>query len=61
LDERQFELIGEGKRWWDLVRTDKAVEVMSPINKQTADRILFPIFNTHLIENKLLTQNEAYK
>jgi starch-binding outer membrane protein, SusD/RagB family len=61
LDERQFELLGEGKRWWDLVRTNKAVEVMAPINKQTPERILFPIFTTHLIENKLLTQNEAYK
>jgi starch-binding outer membrane protein, SusD/RagB family len=61
LDERQFEFLGEGKRWWDLVRTNKAVEVMGPINGQTAIKIPFPIFNTHLIENKLLVQNEGYR
>jgi starch-binding outer membrane protein, SusD/RagB family len=61
LDERQFEFVGEGKRWWDLVRTDKAVQVMGPINGQTAVKIPFPIFNTHLIENKALVQNEGYK
>lgn len=60
LDERQFELLAEGKRWWDLVRTNKVVEVMGPINKQTKDKIVFPIWNTHLIENKLLTQNPGY-
>jgi len=61
LDERQFEFLGEGKRWWDLVRTNKAVEVMGPINRQTTQTIPYPIFNVHLIENKLLVQNEGYK
>ncbi len=60
LDERQFELLAEGKRWWDLVRTNKIAEVMGPINKQTNDKIVFPIWNTHLIENKLLIQNPGY-
>lgn len=61
LDERLFEFVGEGKRWWDLVRTGKVTEVMGPINGQKDDKILFPIFNVHLIENPLLVQNDAYK
>ncbi|RCS26647.1 RagB/SusD family nutrient uptake outer membrane protein [Polaribacter sp. WD7] len=62
LDERQFELLGEGKRWWDLVRNDKALEVMNPIlqdrgeNPLTEQRILWPVWDQHLIENPNLTQ-----
>lgn len=67
LDESQLELLGEGKRWWDLRRTDKAIEVLNPILSETPggvpltqDRLLFPIFDEHLIENPLLTQNPGY-
>ncbi|TXD53138.1 MULTISPECIES: RagB/SusD family nutrient uptake outer membrane protein [unclassified Polaribacter] len=67
LDERRFELFGEGKRWWDLRRTDKAIEILNPILllkdggvQITQDRLLFPIFNDHLIENPLLKQNLGY-
>ncbi len=61
LDERQLEFLGEGVRWWDLRRTEKAVEVMGPINGQTQQKLLFPIFDRHLIDNPLLTQTEGYQ
>ena len=61
LDERQMEFLAEGVRWWDLRRTDKAVEVMGPINGQTAQKLLFPIYDRHLIDNPKLTQTEGYK
>jgi hypothetical protein len=60
LDERQFELMGEGKRWWDLINTKKAVNVMNPINGQGADKLLFPVFTNHLIDNPKLTQTSGY-
>lgn len=68
LDERQLELFGEGKRWWDLLRNNKAQEVMNPILSArnggvplTPGRELWPIFVDHLIENPSLEQNDAYK
>lgn len=67
LDERQLELLGEAQRWWDLRRTDKAISVLNPILDTlpggvplTEDRLLFPIFDEHLIENPLLQQNAGY-
>lgn len=60
LDERQMEFLAEGIRWWDLRRTGKAVQVMQPINGQTEERLLFPLFDRHLIDNKNLVQNPGY-
>lgn len=56
LDERQFELMGEGKRWWDLRRNDKVMEIVNPLlvgrgqNPITAEKLFFPIFQNHLVE-----------
>tara|TARA_R110002096_G_scaffold9533_4_gene37624 strand:- start:13409 stop:15022 length:1614 start_codon:yes stop_codon:yes gene_type:complete len=68
LDERQLELFGEGKRWWDLLRNDKQFEVLNPILESrvegvplTEDRLVWPIFIDHLIENTLLEQNIGYR
>ena len=30
IDERRLEFVGEGKRYWDLVRTGKAAQVLTP-------------------------------
>ncbi|NER17830.1 RagB/SusD family nutrient uptake outer membrane protein [Spongiivirga citrea] len=67
LDERQLELLGEGKRWWDLRRTNKAIQVLNPIldtipggTPLTEQRLLLPIFDQHLSENPLLDQTPGY-
>lgn len=67
LDERQLELLGEAQRWWDLRRTNLAIPTLNPILDTlpggvplTSERLLFPIFDEHLIENPLLTQNDGY-
>lgn len=60
LDERQFELMGEGKRWWDLISAKKAVAVMSPINGQGDNKLFFPVFSNHIIDNQKLTQTTGY-
>ena len=44
LDQKQIELVGEGKRWFDLVRNHRVVDVMNPINGlNNRDQELFPI------------------
>ncbi|SFG81371.1 Starch-binding associating with outer membrane [Pedobacter insulae] len=74
LEERQYELIGEGKRWFDLVRTNKVKEVMDPVlkDRQTragnndingfvdVRRAYWPISRAVLNANKKLVQNPGY-
>jgi hypothetical protein len=74
LQERQWELFGEGKRWFDLVRTDHVIQVMDPVMKirqlqQSADttgwgtdkrRYLWPVHRNVLNANPLLKQNQPY-
>ena len=74
LNERRYELYGEGKRWFDLVRTGKVKEVMDPVLMQRQrrlgtpqigfdgypDKILWPLYRTILEDNKKFVQNPLY-
>jgi starch-binding outer membrane protein, SusD/RagB family len=75
LKERQLEFMGEGKRWFDLMRTNKVIEVMDPVMKQRQDdynveiigfgdegRIRFPIYYKEFEANPALrgAQNPPY-
>lgn len=53
LSERHLELIGEGKYWFDLIRTGHTDWVGCPSN-----RILFPIHRDHLNQNPNIVQNK---
>jgi starch-binding outer membrane protein, SusD/RagB family len=62
LEERQKELCFEGKRWFDLVRTGRALSVMGPINGlNNRENILFPISLNIIRLNPLIEQNNFYK
>ena len=68
-NERRLELAFEGHRWFDLVRTGKAVEVMNAQKDGSGNnlnyniqpyRILMPIPQPQIDLNPLLTQNPNY-
>ncbi|WP_432713808.1 RagB/SusD family nutrient uptake outer membrane protein [Pedobacter sp.] len=62
LDERARELCYEGKRWFDLVRTGKAIKVLQPINGiSVPENFLWPISLTEIRLNSLLDQNSYYQ
>ena len=61
LEERQKEFVGEGKRWFDLVRCNRWQEAMEPINGMNDERkVLFPIHRDHINQNLNLKQNPGY-
>lgn len=76
LQERQYELFAEGKRWFDLVRTNHVNKIMDPILDRrrlyatglpsdigfgtNQGRILWPIYKTLLEDNNKLVQNQPY-
>lgn len=62
LQERLFELIHEGKRWWDLVRFGKAFELVPSLQGRESEQhlLLFPIANSVLSVEPLVKQNTGY-
>jgi len=62
LQERLFELVYEGKRWWDLVRFGKAFDLVPNLNSRMGQDylLLFPIANTVLSMEPKVKQNPGY-
>lgn len=63
--ERQIELALEFHRWFDLIRTGRAISVIKSCSKNisiNADQLLLPIPLEVITQNPdVITQNEAYK
>ncbi len=58
LNERRHELAMEGHRFWDLVRTNKAAEVLGPLGFVTGKNELLPIPQSEIdISQGSLKQN----
>lgn len=64
IEERHLEFVGEGKRYWDLIRTDKAATVLVPdeygyrTNTWTANKKYLPIPQSEIdAAQGTLTQN----
>jgi hypothetical protein len=61
-DERRFELGMEGVRWFDLVRTGKAISVMAPFGMKPHMTVFpIPLIEIQIINNPtILPQNQGY-
>ena len=65
IHERRMELAFEGHRWFDMIRLDHgnyAIQFLKSIGKSNVNknRLLFPIPQTEMDANPLLTQNPGY-
>ncbi|WP_109674411.1 RagB/SusD family nutrient uptake outer membrane protein [Dyadobacter jejuensis] len=60
LQERLFEFLQEGKRWYDLVRFDKALQKVPSLEGKTQNDLLFPLSETILSLEPLIEQNPGY-
>jgi hypothetical protein len=59
--ERRVELAFEGHRWFDLLRTGRAIEVMNSKGFNITQRdLLYPIPQSQIDVNPQLTQNPGY-
>ncbi len=70
LAEESYELLGEGKRWFDLIRMGRVHQIMDPIINlrtglttgflDTPNRYYWPVSQGAINSNNLLTQNPGY-
>lgn len=61
LEERKYELAFENRRFWDLVRTGKAAEILGPLGFISGKNELLPIPQSEVdISQGRITQNPMY-
>lgn len=63
LKERLLELAFEGKRWWDLIRFDKAFDLVPSLKDRKGEEylLLFPISRSILTSEPKVTPNPGYE
>jgi hypothetical protein len=65
IHERRMELAFEGHRWFDMIRIDNGTYALNFLHgigktRATRERLLFPIPQTEMDANTLMTQNPGY-